>query len=62
MTWDSVQQFLRILLNAGGGILVSKGYLSEDMSTTLVGGLLSIGSVIWWFIWNRKVAPTTTGS
>lgn len=60
MTWDSVQQVLRILLNAGGGILVSKGYLTDDMLTTAIGGILSIGSVLWWFIWNRNVQPTTT--
>jgi hypothetical protein len=54
MTWDSVQQVLRILLNAGGGLLVGKGYLTEDMLTTLVGALLSLGSVGWWFIWDRN--------
>ena len=54
MTWDSVQQVLRILLNAAGGLLVGKGYLTEDMLTTLIGGVLSIGSVGWWFIWERN--------
>lgn len=54
MTWDSVQQVLRIVLNAAGGILVGKGYLTEDTLTTLIGGLLSIGSVGWWFIWDRN--------
>ena len=44
MTWDSIQQVLRILFNAIGGILVGKGYLTEDMSTTLIGALLSLGS------------------
>lgn len=59
MNWDSVQQVLRILLNAGGGVLVSKGYLTEDMLTTAIGGFLSVGSVVWWFFWNRKAQPTT---
>jgi len=48
MTWDSIQQVLRIVLNAAGGVLIGKGYLTEEMSTTLIGGLLSIGSVAWW--------------
>ena len=46
MTWDSIQQVLRIVFNAIGGILVGKGYLTEDMSTTLIGALLSLGSVL----------------
>jgi len=54
MTWDTVQQVLRIALNALGGILIGKGYLTEAMSTTLVGALLSLGSVAWWFFWDRK--------
>ena len=53
MTWDSIQQVLRILFNAIGGIIVGKGYLTEDMSTTLIGALLSLGSVGWWFFWQR---------
>lgn len=54
MNWDTVQQVLRIVFNALGGILVGKGYLSEDMVTTLVGGLLSIGSVLWWVLWEKN--------
>ena len=52
------QQVLRIVLNAAGGVLIGKGYLTEEMSTTLIGGLLSIGSVAWWAIWQR--GRTTT--
>jgi hypothetical protein len=58
MTWDSIQQVLRILLNAAGGVLIGKGYLTEEMSTTLVGALLSIGSVSWWFFWERNRTAT----
>jgi hypothetical protein len=54
MDWQTIQQVLRIVLNAAGGVLVGKGYLTEDMLTTLIGGLLSIGSVGWWFIWDRN--------
>jgi hypothetical protein len=56
MTWDTVQQVLRIVLNALGGILIGKGYLSEEMSVTLVGGILSIGSVLWWMFWDKNRA------
>jgi hypothetical protein len=54
MTWDTIQQVLRIVLNALGGILIGKGYLSEEMSVTLVGGILSVGSVLWWMFWDRS--------
>ena len=54
MTWDSIQQVLRIVLNAAGGVLIGKGYLTEEMSTTLIGGLLSIGSVAWWVVFERN--------
>lgn len=54
MNWDSIQQVLRILLNALGGILIGKGYLTAETLTTLIGGVLSIGSVVWWFIWDRN--------
>ena len=29
MTWDSIQQVLRIVLNAAGGVLIGKGYLQN---------------------------------
>ena len=54
MTWDSIQQVLRIVLNALGGVMMSKGYLTEEMSTTLIGGVLSLGSVAWWFFWEKN--------
>jgi hypothetical protein len=54
MTWDSIQQVLRILFNAAGGVLIGKGYLTEETSTTLIGALLSLGSVGWWFVWERN--------
>lgn len=54
MDWDTVQQVFRIVLNAIGAALVSKGYLNQEMLTALVGGILSIGSVAWWFFWNRN--------
>jgi hypothetical protein len=54
MTWDTVQQVLRIVLNAAGAFLIGKGYLTEEMSVTLIGGVLSIGSVLWWALWEKK--------
>jgi len=58
MDWQTIQQVLRILLNAAGGVLIGKGYLTAETSTTLIGGLLSIGSVAWWFVWDRNRTST----
>lgn len=54
MNWDTAQQFFRIALQAAAGALVSKGILTEEMATTTVGALLSLGGVVWWLVWNRK--------
>lgn len=54
MTWDSIQQVVRILLYALAGGLVTKGFLTEEMLNTAIGGVLAIGSAVWWFVWERK--------
>lgn len=56
MTWDTAQQFLRITLQFAGGMLVSKGVLTEEMAATAVGALISLGGVAWWAFWNKKRA------
>ncbi|MBW9076959.1 hypothetical protein JNB84_03260 [Rhizobium pusense] len=54
MDWNTVQQLLRILLQLGSGVLISKGVLTEEMAVTLTGGLISVASVIWWVVWSKK--------
>lgn len=54
MDWNTVQQLLRILLQFGSGVLISKGVLTEEMAVTLTGGLISVASVVWWVVWNKK--------
>lgn len=56
MTWDSLQQLLRISIQMLAGALVTKGYLNEDMATQLVGGVMSLAGVAWWVYWNNKRA------
>ena len=52
MTWDTVQQLVRILMQLGAGVLVQRGIITEDMSVTLVGSGVSIIGVVWWAFWN----------
>jgi hypothetical protein len=54
MTWDSLQQFLRILLQLLAGALVQRGYITAEMGVTFTGALLSLGGIAWWALWQRK--------
>lgn len=52
--WNTAQQLLRIILNFIGGLLISRGILTDELMTQLSGGIMSVASVAWWFIWNQK--------
>jgi len=54
MQWDIIQQVIRMGLQLAAGILVTKGYVNESGAEQLIGGLMSISSVAWWAVWNRK--------
>lgn len=64
MTWDTVQQLVRILMQLGAGILVQRGFITEEMSITLVGAVVSLGGVAWWALWERTrpSAPKLPGA
>jgi hypothetical protein len=53
MNWDSLQQIIRILMQLGAGWLVNQGWITADMSTTLVGALISVAGIVWWALWER---------
>lgn len=53
MTWDTVQQVVRIFLGWLGAYLATKGMLTSEMATTLTGGLLALAQVGWWYFWNN---------
>lgn len=60
MNWDTIQQFLRILLQFGAGVLVSKGLITAEMGTSAVGALLSLGGIAWWVFWQRGKAASAS--
>lgn len=49
--WDliaqQIQGTLRHFLNGLGGALVADGYLTNDQSTAIVGGLMALAAVAW---------------
>lgn len=54
VTWDMIQQLVRILMQFVGGALVSKGILTEEIAAQMSGAVLSLAGVAWWLLWNRK--------
>lgn len=56
MQWDTVQQFVRMGIQAGAGALVTKGIIDSSVAESLIGGLMSLSSVVWWLVWNKKRA------
>lgn len=62
MNWDNIQQLIRIVAQVGAGALVSKGVITEDIASQLIGGVMSLAMVGWWIFWNKDRATTTTPS
>lgn len=56
MDWNTVQQLIRIIMNALGAYLVATGF-PEDIVTSLIGAVMSGASVVWWWVWNKTFAP-----
>lgn len=56
MTWDVIAPFLRHALQFGSGLLVAKGILDTANAEILVGGVVSLASVAWWFFSRPRAA------
>ena len=54
MNWDTVQQFIRIVMQVVAGMLVSRGIITAEMGVTLSGAIVSLGGIAWWVFWDRK--------
>jgi hypothetical protein len=57
MTWDTIQQLIRIIMQVVSGMLVGKGIITEDLGVALIGGVLSLSQVAWWAFWQRTRLP-----
>lgn len=56
MNWDTIQQVLRIVLYAGGGLVFGDAVKDGELFQQAVGGLMSVGAFVWWYVWERKRA------
>lgn len=54
VSWDSVQQVVRMIIGWVGMYLVGKGMLTNEMAETFTGGLFMLVQVGWWLYWNNQ--------
>ena len=54
MSWDSIAPLLRHALTFAGGFLVSKAVIDAAMLETVVGAVISLGSVVWYVVQKPK--------
>lgn len=54
MTWDTVQQILRIAAYSGGSYLFGQSVADGQQFQAAVGGALAIGAFAWWWFWERR--------
>jgi len=47
MSQDMIMGVIRALLAAIGGGLVSKGYVDEATSNTIIGAVITLGTAAW---------------
>jgi len=53
MSWDDVQQVVRIVMNGVGMWLAAKG-LPDNIVQAIIGVGMSSAAVAWWYFWNRS--------
>ena len=52
----SVLSVVRHILTFAGGILVSKGVIDEGTLTELVGGIITVGGIVWGILQKKNQA------
>lgn len=56
MSSDQITGIIRAVLAAIGGFVLAKGWVNAETWAWIVGGLTTIGPIIWTFIANRPAA------
>jgi hypothetical protein len=56
MTSEQIQGIIRAVLAAIGGFILAKGWVNAETWAWIVGGLTTIGPVIWSWVSNRPAA------
>lgn len=58
MTWDTVQQLVRIILYSLGAFFFGDATANGELYQGLIGGALNVGAFLWWFFWERARPAT----
>jgi hypothetical protein len=58
MSWDAIQQIIRIVAYAVGGYFLGDSVTSGETFGAAVGGLISIGAFVWWLVYQRTKPAT----
>lgn len=56
MTSDQVQGIIRAILAAIGGFILAKGWVNAETWAWIVGGLSTVGPIIWTWVVHRPAA------
>ena len=56
MTTDQITGLIRTVAAAAGGFVLSKGWVSSETWTWIVGGAATVGPAVWSWVSNRPAA------
>jgi|GEM_PF-5626934 len=52
MKFDTIQQFIRIVLFGVGGWFLGEGVTESAVFESAVGGVVSVFAFVWWYWWD----------
>lgn len=56
MSWDTIQQVIRIIGYAVGSYFLGTAAADGEMFQAALGGLTSVGAFVWWLVAQRGKA------
>ncbi|WP_316859924.1 hypothetical protein [uncultured Cohaesibacter sp.] len=60
MTWDVIQQVIRIGMYAVGSALLGQDIADGASYQAAIGGLIDAGAFIWWFYHNKETIKSAS--
>lgn len=56
MTWDTLQQFIRIAMYSAGSYFFGEAVADGELYQAAIAGAVAIGAFVWWAVWERRRA------
>jgi len=54
MSWDTVQQLIRIAAYAGGSVVFGQAVADGELFQQALGGVIAVGAFVWWAVAERN--------